>query len=182
MNLWDVAMIGAGLSMDAFAVSISNEMVYRGLTRVKRYTMPALFSIFQVVMPMMGCCVGGLFTVWIDRYAGILILCILGFIGGKMLWDGCHPENVEETMGDLPGGVLLLQAAATSIDAFAVGVGFSAIGIPLVPACSLIGAITFVLCGTALVIGRAFGNLLEDKAQAAGGIVLIIIGLKSFLA
>lgn len=182
MNFFDVALIGAGLSMDAFAVSISNGMVYRGLTTGRRASMPVFFGVFQVLMPVMGYHVGSLFTVWINRYAGFLILCILGFIGGKMVWDGFHREDTEETVENLSWGVLLLQAVATSIDAFAVGVGFSAVGIALLPACSLIGVTTFGLCWVAIAIGRVFGKLLEDKAQIAGGIVLIVIGIKSFLA
>ena len=182
MDFLDVAMIGAGLSMDAFAVYISNGMVYRGLTKVRRAAMPVFFGAFQILMPVMGYYVGSLFTAWIDRYAGFLILCILGIIGGKMVWDGSHRESTEETAENLTWGMLLLQAVATSIDAFAVGIGFSAVGIALVPACSLIGVTTFLLCWIAIAIGRVFGALLEEKAQIVGGIVLIILGIKSFLA
>ena len=182
MNFIDVALIGVGLSMDAFAVSISNGMVYRGLTRLRQAAMPIFFGAFQILMPVLGYYVGSLFTAWINRYAGLVILCILGFIGGKMVWDGFHPETSEETAENLSWGVLLLQAIATSIDAFAVGVGFSAIGIRLLPACSLIGMTTFTLCWVAIAIGRVFGKLLEDKAQIVGGMILIVIGIKSFLA
>lgn len=185
MNILDIALIGVGLSMDAFAVSISNGMVYRGLTRSRQAAMPIFFGGFQILMPLLGYSVGSLFAEWIDRYAGILILLILGFIGGKMIWDGFHDDGEEctQTSADnLSWKVLFLQAIATSIDAFAVGVGFSAVGVAVVPASLLIGLVTFTLCWVAIAIGKAFGALLEDKAQIVGGIILVLIGVKNFLA
>ncbi len=183
MTILDIALIGVGLSMDAFAVSISNGMVYRGLTKGYRAAMPVFFGGFQILMPLLGYSLGSLFAAWIDRYAGILILLILGFIGGKMIWDGVHKDGEEctQTSADnLSWQVLFLQAIATSIDAFAVGVGFSAMRVAVVPASLLIGVITFTLCWVAIAIGKAFGTLLEDKAQIVGGIILVLIGIKNF--
>ncbi|MGN1015169.1 MAG: manganese efflux pump MntP family protein [Butyricicoccus sp.] len=183
MDYLDVALIGAGLSMDAFAVAVSNEMGYPNLTKRRQAAIPALFGLFQMLMPLTGYWVGSLFAVWMDRYAGILILLILGGIGGKMVWDGLHPEEKDgaaSPAGQLSWQMLLMQAVATSIDAFAVGVGFSAVGIAIVPAAVLIGSITFVMCWLAIGIGKMFGTVLEDRAQIAGGALLILIGLKSF--
>ncbi len=185
MNVWDIALIGAGLSMDAFAVSISNGMVYRNMTRSRQAAMPIFFGVFQMLMPLMGYWVGSLFADWIDHYAGLIILVILGAIGGKMIWDGlCEGKEdcPQESADNLSWNVLFFQAIATSIDAFAVGVGFSAIHLAVFPATMLIGLITFVFCWIAIIVGKAFGALLEDKAQIVGGAILVLIGIKNFLA
>ena len=182
MNLLDAALIGAGLSMDACAAAVSDAMAYRGLTPVRRAAMPLCFGVFQMLMPVLGLHIGTLFSAWLSRCAGILMATLLGMIGGKMIWDGCHRESMETAAGDLPWGVLLMQAAATSVDAFAVGIGFSAAGIDLMPVCALIGAETAVLCASAVAAGRFFGGLLEEEAQIAGGLILIFIGIKSILS
>lgn len=182
MNFLDAALIGAGLSMDACAAAVSDAMAYRGLTPVRRAAMPLCFGAFQMLMPVLGLHIGTLFSAWLSRCAGILMATLLGMIGGKMIWDGCHRESMETAAGDLPWGVLLMQAAATSVDAFAVGIGFSAAGIDLMPVCALIGAETAVLCASAVAAGRFFGGLLEEEAQIAGGLILIFIGIKSILS
>ena len=182
MNLLDAALIGAGLSMDACAAAVSDAMAYRGLTPARRAAMPLCFGVFQMLMPVLGLHIGTLFSAWLSRCAGILMAALLGMIGGKMIWDGCHPERMETAAGDLPWGVLMMQAAATSVDAFAVGIGFSAAGIELMPVCVLIGAETAVLCASAVAAGRFFGGLLEEEAQIAGGLILIFIGIKSILS
>ena len=182
MNLLDAALIGAGLSMDACAAAVSDAMAYRGLTPARRAAMPLCFGVFQMLMPVLGLHIGTLFSAWLSRCAGILMAALLGMIGGKMIWDGCHRESMEAAAGDLPWGVLLMQAAATSVDAFAVGIGFSAAGIEMMPVCVLIGAETAVLCASAVAAGRFFGGLLEEEAQIAGGLILIFIGIKSILS
>ena len=175
MNLLDAALIGAGLSMDACAAAVSDAMAYRGLTPVRRAAMPLCFGVFQMLMPVLGLHIGTLFSAWLSRCAGILMATLLGMIGGKMIWDGCHRESMETAAGDLPWGVLLMQAAATSVDAFAVGIGFSAAGIDLMPVYALIGAETAVLCASAVAAGRFFGGLLEEEAQIAGGLILALV-------
>lgn len=181
MNLLDAALIGAGLSMDACAAAVSDAMAYRSLSTARRTAIPLCFGMFQMLMPVLGYRVGTLFFTWISRCAGVLIFVLLGIIGGKMIWDGCHRENLETSAGDLPWGILLLQGIATSADAFAVGIGFSAAGIELLPACALIGVETAALCGFAVAAGRFFGGLLEEEAQIAGGLILLVIGVKSML-
>ena len=182
MNWMDAVLIGAGLSMDACAAAVSDAMVYRGLTPVRRAAMPLCFGAFQMLMPVLGLRIGTLFSAWLSRCAGFMMAALLGSIGGKMIWDGCHRESVETAAGDLPWGVLLMQAAATSVDAFAVGIGLSVSGMELMPACILIGAETAVLCASAVAAGRFFGGLLEEEAQLAGGLILILIGIKLILS
>ena len=107
---------------------------------------------------------------------------ILGFIGGKMIWDAFHEEeDEEESEQTLTMPVLLFQAVATSIDALAVGVSFAALEVNVFASSGIIGITTALTCLVALAIGKRFGNALGEKATIVGGVVLILIGLKSLL-
>lgn len=179
MGIFETAAIGAGLAMDAVAVSMSNGMAFRGLTRKDYIAMPFFFGIFQGLMPLAGFYAGSLLAGVITRYSGIVICLILSLIGGNMIREGLRAETADTEQKRLTPGVLLLQAVATSIDAFAVGVGFCAMGVEILPAVSLITVITGILVAFALLIGRRFGDALGSKAELTGGLVLVIIGLKA---
>ena len=178
MSVWEVIMIGIGLSMDAAAVSMTNGMVYPKTCRTKILSMPLFFGGFQALMPLLGYFASGVFADFLSRYSGIIVLIILGVIGCKMVYDGLHPQLEEETDCSLTYRMLLLQAVATSIDAFAVGVGFSAMQVNIVQAVSIIGVTTLVCSFLSIAIGKKFGNMLGNKAQILGGMILIIIGIK----
>ncbi len=178
MSVWEVIMIGIGLSMDAAAVSMTNGMVYPKTCRTKILSMPLFFGGFQALMPLLGYYASGVFADFLSRYSGIIVLIILGVIGGKMVYDGLHPQLEEETDCSLTYRMLLIQAVATSIDAFAVGVGFSAMQVNIVQAVSIIGVTTLVCSFLSIAIGKKFGNMLGNKAQILGGMILIIIGIK----
>ena len=178
MSIWEIIMIGIGLSMDAAAVSMTNGMVYPKTCRTKILSMPLFFGGFQALMPLLGYFASGVFADFLSRYSGIIVLIILGVIGGKMVYDGLHPRKEEETGCSLTYRMLLIQAVATSIDAFAVGVGFSAMQVNIVQAVSIIGVTTLVCSFIATAIGKKFGNMLGNKAQILGGLILIIIGIK----
>lgn len=178
MSVWEVIMIGIGLSMDAAAVSMTNGMVYPKTCRTKILSMPLFFGGFQALMPLLGYYASGVFADFLSRYSGIIVLIILGVIGCKMVYDGLHPQLEEETDCSLTYRMLLLQAVATSIDAFAVGVGFSAMQVNIVQAVSIIGVTTLVCSFLSIAIGKKFGNMLGNKAQILGGDVLILIGIK----
>ncbi|MEG1930880.1 MAG: manganese efflux pump MntP family protein [Anaerovorax sp.] len=182
MGLLEIVLIGIGLSMDAVAVSMSNGMVYRNMSRGKELAMPVFFGFFQGLMPFIGFFAGGLFAQIISKYAGIVILLILGMVGGKMVWDGIKNKSEEVTGGTLTLQVLFFQAIATSIDAFAVGVGFSAVQIHILPAVLVIGVTTFICSFLAILIGKKFGNYLGNKAEILGGVILIAIGIKAVLS
>lgn len=185
MSLLEVVLVGIGLSMDAVAVSMSNGMVYKCADRKKLLAMPLFFGIFQALMPLAGYFAGGLFADIITKYSGIVIFLILGFIGGKMIKDGfCHSDECECEKTSLTYKLLFAQAIATSIDAFAVGVGFAAGAMPTADifySVFLIGIITFLLSMWAIFIGKRFGNMLGSKAEILGGVILVIIGIKSLL-
>lgn len=182
MGIFEVILIGVGLSMDAVAVSMTNGMVYQGISTRKLLAMPLFFGVFQALMPLLGYFAGSLFAFFIQKYAGILILAILGLIGAKMVKDGwSHKEAGHCVVKVFTYQILLMQAIATSIDAFAVGVGFAAQGTEIGCAVGIIGVTTFVLSLISIFIGKKFGDLLGAKAEIVGGLILIAIGVKAVL-
>ncbi len=184
MGIPEIIMLGLALSMDAFAVTISNAFAFPKLSRTRQASMPIAFGVFQFLMPLVGYLLGQLVSEIITQYAGIVTFVILGFIGGKMIWDAFHEDESEEeapAKNTLTLPVLLFQAVATSIDALAVGVSFAALEVNMLLAVSLIGITTALTCTVALLIGKRFGHALGSKATIVGGVVLILIGLKSLI-
>ncbi|MGN0710360.1 MAG: manganese efflux pump MntP family protein [Anaerovoracaceae bacterium] len=197
MTVFEIILIGVGLAMDAVAVSMTNGMVYRKLSIKQYLAMPFFFGLFQALMPFIGNFAGTFFADIISKYSGIVILLILGVIGGKMVKEGiehiredrAHPEEHRgkgekqcDKKGGLTLGVLLFQAVATSIDAFAVGVGFSAMRVNILQAAAIIAVVTAVLVTFAIVIGKKFGDVLGSRAEILGGFILIAIGIKAVIA
>lgn len=181
MGLFEVSLIGVGLAMDAVAVAMTNGMVYKRLSVGNYISMPLLFGIFQGVMPLIGFYAGTLFAGIIMKYSGIVIFAILAVIGGNMIKESLSKENDAIEIKNLTMTVLIFQAIATSIDAFAVGVGFCAICVDIIPAVSIIAVITACMVGGAIAIGKKFGDIFENKAEFLGGVILIIIGVKGLL-
>ena len=191
LGLLEIILLGVALSADAFAVTISNTFVYASESKRRLVLMPVMFGLFQGLMPLLGYFVGGLAAEVIERYAGVITLVILGIVGGNMNREGAeallHPgEDEAEHAGPVAKRLtmvtILAQAFATAIDAFAVGVSLRAQAVNIVVAASIIALTTFVLCLVALAMGRKLGEVLGDRAQVAGGIVLVLIGLKAFFA
>ena len=180
MSLFEIVLIGAGLSMDAFAVTISNTMGHTDLSRARLLSMPAAFGAFQGIMPFLGYFLGSFFREILEKYQGIVAFLILGVIGAKMIIDSIR-EKDEKTEDTLSITVLLAQAVATSIDAFAVGVGFAGTNINIISASSLIALTTFILILIAIPAGQKLGEILGKRAKIIGGIVLIAIGIKSLI-
>lgn len=183
MSVLELIVLGIALAMDAFAVTISNTFVFKKLTRKRLALMPLFFGVFQGLMPLIGYFVGSLVSSVISQYAGIITFVILGFLGGKMIWDTVHEnddENAQEQTFTV--SIVFFQAIATSIDALAVGVSFAALSVNIVQASSIIALTTALCCVVALIIGRRFGTMLGDRASIVGGIVLILIGLKSLFS
>lgn len=181
MGLFEVSLIGVGLAMDAVAVAMTNGMVYKKLSISNYISMTLLFGIFQGVMPLIGFYAGTLFAGIIMKYSGIIIFAILAVIGGNMIKESLSKECDAIEIKKLTMTLLVFQAIATSIDAFAVGVGFCAICVDILPAVSIISIITTFMVGGAIAIGRKFGDIFENKAEFLGGVILIIIGVKGLL-
>lgn len=194
MVLLEIIVLGVALSADAFAVTISNTFVYAGESRSRLMLMPLMFGLFQGLMPVAGYLLGGLAAEVIETYAGVITLVILGLVGGNMIREGvCALRGAGEQDGpEEPGAgpvarrltlvTVLAQAIATAIDAFAVGVSLRAQAVSVVVAAPIIALTTFLCCVAVLALGRKLGEVLGDRAQVAGGIVLVLIGLKAFLA
>ena len=194
MGLLEILMLGMALATDAFSVTISNTFAFDDHRFSRLMRMPIFFGLFQFGMPLAGYFVGGIAAELIEKYAGIVSLVILGFIGSNMLYSGykalkedASEEDEEEAQQEaqqgattLSYGKLVFQAVATAIDAFAVGVSFRAHSVDILVASTLFGVITAILCTIALFIGKKLGSLLGDRAEMVGGVVLILIGLKAF--
>lgn len=192
MSVIEMVILGLALSMDAFAVTLSNLMAYPHLSRARRFALPVVFGLFQGLMPLIGYVIGSLAAGIIDTFAGPLALVLLGFIGGKMIFESVIKIRASKTEEEplvsyvssekvetLSIPAILVQGVATSIDALIVGISLLALGANIALASSLIAVTTFACCLVALVIGKKLGTLLGDKAQIIGGIVLILIGIKA---
>lgn len=177
-------LLGAGLAMDAFSVSMANGLNMPKMSRGMRLAIPLTFAGFQFLMPMIGwMCVRSIahaFTAFQKAIPWIALILLL-FIGGKMLIEGIRggEENTDITPGF---GALMMQGVATSIDALSVGftiAGYS-LGRALL-ASLIIGAVTFAICFCGIMIGRRIGTHLAGKASILGGVILIAIGIKIFI-
>ena len=169
--------------MDAFAVSVSNSLCYRGITLGQVTVNSLTFGLFQGVMPLLGYFAGRAFAGIIQGVDHWVALVLLGFIGGKMVVEAISEmRNPQEdpcpTGKMLTVKTLLLQSIATSIDALAVGISLALMRVNLILSVTFIGTVTFVCCLIGGIIGRKLGGALKQKAEIFGGIVLVLIGVK----
>lgn len=180
MGYIELFLIGAGLSMDAFAVSITNGLCGTNLKRRTMFWIALCFGVFQGLMPTAGFFLGKAFEVYISAVDHWIALVLLGYIGGKMLFDALT-EKAEEKAYLLTVKLLLMQGVATSIDALAVGVSFAALpDVRILPAALLITGVTFALSLVGVGFGTKVGQKLGNHAQFVGGLILIGIGVKIF--
>ena len=181
MELLEIFLTGVALSMDACAVSMTNSMVHREKS-LRLVEMAFWFGLSQGMMPVFGYILGGAFADVISVMGKYIVVFIFCAIGGKMLQEAFMKDEPADSVKDLTHQLLLLQAFATSIDAFAIGVGFSAGGADIILAACVIAITTFLLSLAAIVIGRVFGDMLGKKAEALGGLILILLGIKSLIS
>ena len=178
-------LLGVGLAMDAFSVSIANALNDPGMKMRRQLLIAGTFAFFQFLMPMAGwICVHTILSYFVvfQRFIPWIALILLGWIGGKMLWEGFHPEDGAAGEKPLSRGTLLLQGVATSIDALSAGFTLASYEWPAALAASLIiAAVTHLICMGGLRIGRRFGERLSQKAGILGGVILIGIGLEIFI-
>lgn len=181
MSFVELFLVAVGLSMDAFAVAICKGLGMRGKIQWRTGIVIALFfGGFQALMPTIGWALGRQFERYITRIDHWIAFLLLGYIGGKMIWDAFHDKE-----DDCPTGFdlkeLFLLAIATSIDALAVGITFAFLQVEIAPAVTLIGCTTFCLSLVGVWIGQRFGSRFKNKATFAGGVILCLIGLKILL-
>lgn len=180
-------LLGVGLAMDAFSVSIANALSESTMKKSRMCFVAGVYAFFQFAMPMIGwICVHTIveyfskFEVFIPWIALVLLL----WIGGKMIWEAVHGEEDEaaEVTAKLTFATLLIQGVATSIDALSVGFTIADYGLLMALVASLIiAAVTFTICMTGLLIGKKAGDKLGAKATLAGGLILVGIGIEIFV-
>lgn len=181
MEYIPVIFIAIALSMDAFAVSIVSGSVYKHLKIRHIFRMAAFFGAFQAIMPLIGALTGATIKQYIEGYDHWVAFGILSVIGGKMLYESFKIKSTENNFDPANLAVLFILAVATSIDALAVGITLSLLKISIFITVAIIGVITFCLSYAGVYVGRVFGHFFENKIKAAGGGVLIAIGLKILL-
>jgi putative Mn2+ efflux pump MntP len=198
MDILSIILIGIGLSMDAFAVSVTNGILISNLKMRQALKIGLYFGAFQALMPIAGWLAGFRFQNYIVSVDHWIAFILLALIGGKMLHEALQPEVEDDssieamcevavsnqgTVCDQPitAGRLLVLAVATSIDALAVGISFACLGVSIAQSAAIIGLITLVICTAGVYIGNRFGSLMKKKAEIAGGVILIAIGLKILL-
>lgn len=180
MTLFDLILIAISLSMDAFAVSICKGLSVRKVSFRHALICGVWFGGFQGLMPALGYFLGDRFSTLLTRFGPWVAFILLAIIGANMVKESFgEDESLDDNYS--PKAMLPL-AVATSIDAFAVGVGFAAVQVQILPAVTLIGCITCVLSGIGVKVGAVFGDKYRAPAERLGGIVLILIGLKTLLS
>ncbi len=178
-------LLGVGLAMDAFSVSLANGLNEPNMKKSKIVGVAGIFSAFQFAMPMIGwICVSTIAQHFraFEKYIPWIALALLGYIGGKMLYEGIrHKDSIEEKT-EVGFSELIVQGIATSIDALSVGFTIADYDcMHAVLACLLIGVVTFFICFAGISIGKKAGTKLAGKAGIMGGAILIFIGLEIFI-
>ncbi len=187
MNLlfiFNSVLLGVGLAMDAFSVSIANALNEVKMKISKMCIIAGTFAFFQIIMPLIGwICVHTIVESFhaFEKFIPWIALALLGYIGGKMLIEGIKNEQSEEESA-VNFKALLIQGIATSIDALSVGFTIADYNAFTAIICALIiGIVTFIICMFGLKIGKTVGSKINNKANILGGIILIGIGLEIFI-
>lgn len=188
---WDLlfffnsVLLGVGLAMDAFSVSLANGLNEPKMARRKMCRIAGVFAIFQAVMPMLGwICVHTIAQYFrsFQKMVPWIALALLSLIGGKMLLEGIKNKDNQPKETQVGMAALLVQGVATSIDALSVGFTVAEYGPDKVFICVLIiAAVTFFICIAGLILGKKFGTKLSNKASVLGGAILIVIGIEIFM-
>ena len=181
----ELFLLGLGLSMDAFAVSVCKGLGMRKLNKKQAVIIGLYFGGFQALMPLIGWLLGSQFQKYITSIDHWIAFILLGFIGGKMIIEAVREWNEEEivevTDAPIDHKNMLVLAVATSIDALAVGITFAFLNTPIIEAISIIGITTFVLSIIGVIVGNFFGSKYKSKAEFIGGLILVLLGVKILL-
>ncbi|MBQ7776133.1 MAG: manganese efflux pump [Lachnospiraceae bacterium] len=178
-------LLGVGLAMDAFSVSLANGLNEPNMTKKKMCGVAGVFALFQALMPMIGwICVHTILQHFkaFEKFIPWIALILLLYIGGKMLLEGIRNTEEEEENAQVGIAALLIQGIATSIDALSVGFTIAEYGLLMAIVCAvIIAVVTFIICTAGLIIGKKFGTKFSNKATIFGGVILIVIGLEIFI-
>ena len=181
MGIVELLLTAIALSMDAFAVSVCKGLGMRRMRYDQALVISLYFGVFQALMPLIGWLLGTSFSRYIQAFDHWIAFVLLAFLGGKMLWDVFHEkEDGEQESAErrLDHRELFMLAIAMSIDALAVGIAFACLDVNIWSSISIIGVTTLVISFAGVWIGNRFGNRFQKKAEIAGGLVLILIGVK----
>ena len=182
MGLGELVFLAVGLSMDAFAVSVCKGLGVKKAGLKECVICGSWFGGFQALMPLIGYFLGRLFAQAIESFDHWIAFGLLAVIGANMLKEAFSADcDCENSNGDLSVKTMFVMAVATSIDALAAGITVATSGANIYVAVLLIGVMTFLLSGLGVKLGNLFGNYFEKKAQVAGGVILILLGLKILL-
>lgn len=179
-------LLGVGLAMDAFSVSVANGLVDTGMKRGRMFTIAGCFGSFQFFMPMIGwVCVHTILQYFkvFEKFIPWIALALLGYIGGKMIIGALKPGSDEdEEKQAISGMALIVAGIATSIDALSVGFTIAEYDLVMALTASLIiGIVTFAISFAGIILGKKFGDIFGSKAELLGGIILVLIGLEIFI-
>ena len=180
-------LLGVGLAMDAFSVSIANALSESQMKKSRMCFIAGVYAFFQFAMPMIGWICVHTIVEYFSKFEVLIpwiALALLLWIGGKMIWEAVHGEEDEdaEVAAKLTFSTLLIQGVATSIDALSVGFTIADYGLMMALVASLIiAAVTFAICMTGLLIGKKAGDKLGSKATLFGGLILVGIGIEIFV-
>lgn len=178
MSIIEIALIGVGLAMDAFAVSICKGLAMRRMNYKKAIIIAAFFGVFQALMPALGYFLGTTFANKIAAIDHWIAFILLALIGANMIKEALSSDDDECQDDSLRLGDLIMLSIATSIDALAVGITFAFFNVSLLLSVSMIGIITFIICVIGVKVGNVFGEKYKSKAELAGGLILIVMGAK----
>lgn len=184
MGFMELLLLAVGLSMDAFAVSICKGLAMKKATLKGAMTCGIWFGGFQALMPLLGFFLGAVFTEAIEAFDHWVAFGLLALIGVNMLREafGKDEEDAEPADADLSVKTMFIMAVATSIDALAVGISLAMAGdVNIWTAILLIGLTTCLLSAIGVKVGNVFGSRYEKKAEAVGGAILILLGIKILL-
>lgn len=180
MEFWEILVLGIGLSMDAFAVSVCKGLAVRRADLKTSLVCGAWFGVFQALMPLTGYFLGRMFADAIAAVDHWVAFILLALVGGNMIKEALSGEE-ETSTPDLSVKAMLPLAVATSIDALAVGISLAMTEAPIWTSIGIIGITTFIISAVGVAIGGVFGNKFEKKAEIFGGVVLILLGCKILL-
>lgn len=181
----ELFLLGIGLAMDAFAVSVCKGLGMCRLNKKQTLIIGLYFGGFQALMPLIGWLLGSQFQKYITSIDHWIAFILLGFIGGKMMIEAIREWNEEETVDVIDAPLdhknMLVLAVATSIDALAVGITFAFLDTPIIEAITIIGITTMIISIIGVVVGNFFGSRYKSKAEFIGGLILVLLGLKILL-
>lgn len=179
-------LLGFALAMDAFSVSLTNGLNEPGMKKKRMALIAGVFGVFQTAMPLLGwICVHTIAT-WFTSFCKFIpwiALLLLGYIGGKMIYEGVKGSSSDDSEASLTSfKALIVQGIATSIDALSTGFTISDYGfLKALSESLIIGLVTFIICITGLALGKKIGTKLSGKASILGGVILVVIGIKIFI-